>query len=343
MKHAPEIAHDAERCEALRSLSILDSEPEARFDRLTRLAQQLFQVEIALVSLVDEQRQWFKSRQGLDATETKRSISFCGHAIEQDRIFVIEDTHADERFSDNPLVTDGPRIRFYAGCPLKGPGGYLMGTLCIIDPRPRRFDDQDRDALRVLAELAEAELREPVSERGEAGGSGVWLQAHKHLKRMRDRVSHPFSALAMAVLLSLTIIGLAVLWDREQLNSEVDQARNDAYHDASLVLGKLENALNARLHLVYALSGQVHASPEVDDASFQRFAEQLAHQISFIRSLQLAPDGVVEHVWPLKANQQAIGHDLMADPARRAAAQDAIVSRSMWLSGPIDLIQGGRR
>ncbi len=341
MKPAPQLAHDAQRCEALRSLSILDSAPEARFDRLTRLAQQLFQVDIALVSLVDEQRQWFKSRQGLDATETERSVSFCGHAIEQDRIFVIEDTHTDERFADNPLVTGGPRIRFYAGCPLKGPGGYLMGTLCIIDPRPRRFDDQDRDALRVLAELAEAELREPVSDRGEASGSAVWLQALKHLKRMRDRVSHPLSALATAVLLSLTMIGLAALWDREQLHSELDHARHDAYHDASLVLGKLENVLNARLHLVYALSGQVHASPELDDAAFQRFAEQLAHQISYIRSLQLAPDGVVTHVWPLQENQQAIGHDLMADPARRAAAQDAIASRSLWLSGPIDLIQGG--
>ena len=341
MKAAPDLVNDAQRCDVLHSLNILDSAPESRFDRLTRLAQRLFQVDIALVSLVDEQRQWFKSRQGLEATETPRSISFCGHAIEQDRVFVVEDTLTDDRFADNPLVTDGPRIRFYAGCPLKGPGGYLMGTLCVIDSRPRQFDDQERDALRVLAELVEVELREPTTV-SRARSQEPWLRRSVGwLKRIRSRISHPMFAMPAAFVMVGVVIALAGLWDRAQMGAQMVSAREDVYHDAGLVLGKLENEINARLHLVYALSGQIHANPQVGNDAFQRFATQLAHQVSHIRSLQFAPDAVVTYVWPADNNRAAIGHDLLADPKRRAAAQEAIASRSIWLSGPIHLIQGG--
>ena len=120
----PELpADERTRLEILRSLKILDTLPEERFDRLTRLARKLFDVPIALVSLVDVNRQWFKSSAGLDATETPREISFCGHAILGDDILVVSDTQLDERFHDNPLVTGGPAIRFYAGCPLTGANG----------------------------------------------------------------------------------------------------------------------------------------------------------------------------------------------------------------------------
>ena len=342
MKAAPQLVNEARRCEALHSLQILDTAPESRFDRLTRLAQQLFQVEIALVSLVDEDRQWFKSRQGLEASETPRSISFCGHAIEQDRVFVIEDALSDDRFVDNPLVTDGPRIRFYAGCPLKGPGGQLLGTLCVIDSQPRQFDDQDRDALRVLAELVEAELREPVNV-PQRLSEDSWLKRKlAALKRARKRISHRVFALPAALAIAALVLALAGMWDRAQMGAKLDSERQAAYHDAGLVLGEMENAINARLHMVYALSGQIHADPQVNDAEFQRFASQLAHQVSHIRSLQFAPDGVVTHVWPPEGNSAAIGHDLLADPKRRAAAENAIETRSIWLTGPINLIQGGQ-
>ncbi len=156
---APEIPHDeATRLNTLRSLKILDTESEERFDRLTRLAKRLFGVPIALVSLVDENRQWFKSCQGLDASETPRDISFCGHAILGDDIFVIPDASQDGRFSDNPLVTDAPHIRFYAGCPLKVANGSTLGTLCIIDQEPREFEAEDRELLRDLARMVEQEL-----------------------------------------------------------------------------------------------------------------------------------------------------------------------------------------
>jgi GAF domain-containing protein len=125
--------------ETLRALKILDSGPEERFDRLTRLAKRMFGVSISLVSLVDSDRQWFKSSQGLDATETPRDISFCRHAILGDTVFAVPDTLKDDRFHDNPLVTDAPNIRFYAGCRLTIAYGSKLGTLCIIDHKPRFF------------------------------------------------------------------------------------------------------------------------------------------------------------------------------------------------------------
>lgn len=146
------------RLETLRSLDILDTPQEERFDRLTRMAKRLFNVPIALVSLVDENRQWFKSCIGLPVSETPRDISFCGHAILGDGIFIIPDAAADERFHDNPLVVNEPNIRFYAGCPLRTLNGGQMGTLCIIDDKPRDFGDDDLSALKDLAAMAEQEL-----------------------------------------------------------------------------------------------------------------------------------------------------------------------------------------
>lgn len=146
------------RIDCLHSLNILDTASEERFDRLTRLAQRIFDVPIALVSLVDTNRQWFKSCMGLDASETGRDISFCGHAILDDQVFVINNALQDPRFTDNPLVTDAPHIRFYAGCPLRDVGGQRLGTLCLIDTKPRDFSHDDVIALKDLAAMAEQEL-----------------------------------------------------------------------------------------------------------------------------------------------------------------------------------------
>ena len=146
------------RLETLRSLNLLDTSPEERFDRLTRLAKRMFGVPISLVSLVDEHRQWFKSKQGLEADETPRDISFCGHAILGDDIFMVPDATRDPRFCDNPLVTDSPHIKFYAGCPLRVLNGSKLGTLCVIDQQPREFSGEDLTLLRDLADMAEQEL-----------------------------------------------------------------------------------------------------------------------------------------------------------------------------------------
>ena len=156
---SPNTPHDEQaRIETLRSLGILDTSAEERFDRLTRIAKRLFGVSISLVSLIDENRQWFKSCSGLSVSETPRDISFCGHAILGDDIFIIPDASTDERFADNPLVLNAPYIRFYAGCPLSAPNGHKLGTLCIIDPQPRSFDKEEFEALADLAAMVESEL-----------------------------------------------------------------------------------------------------------------------------------------------------------------------------------------
>lgn len=146
------------RLSALHALSILDSPPEERFDRITRFATRLFDVPIALITLVDAERQWFKSCQGLQASETPRSISFCGHTILGDRAMVVPDARLDERFADNPLVAGAPHIRFYAGFPISAPNGSRIGTLCIADYRPRQMDQTQLDTLHELAVWAQHEL-----------------------------------------------------------------------------------------------------------------------------------------------------------------------------------------
>lgn len=153
--HPPD---EATRLRVLRDFKILDTPPEERFDRITRLAQSVFNVPIAVVSLVDANRQWFKSCQGLPVTETPRDISFCGHAILSGSTFVINDALADERFADNPLVTSAPYIRFYAGHPLISPDGSRLGTLCIIDTAPRAFDQAARRQLADLAIMARDQI-----------------------------------------------------------------------------------------------------------------------------------------------------------------------------------------
>lgn len=151
--------NETQRLRTLQSLRILDTPAEKQFDQVTRMARRLFDVQIALVSLVDQDRQWFKSRQGLEASETPRDISFCGHAILHEDIFVVEDASQDQRFHDNPLVCGGPNIRFYAGYPLQAPNGHKLGTLCIIDGLPRKFTAADRELLCDLGALVEQQLR----------------------------------------------------------------------------------------------------------------------------------------------------------------------------------------
>jgi len=147
----------------LRASGLLDTPPERRFDRVTRIAQRLFDVPIALISLVDEDRHWFKSRQGLETNETPRAFSFCAQAIAGDEVFQVTDAGVDARFADNPLVLGDPNIRFYAGAPITAPDGSKLGTLCVIDRRPRHLSPSDVEALQDLAEMVEAEVAQAHS------------------------------------------------------------------------------------------------------------------------------------------------------------------------------------
>lgn len=199
--------NEAERLASLKSLHILDTPIEERFDRITRIAQRVFGVPIALISLMDGNRQWFKSVQGLSATETSREVSFCGHAIHSGKPLVVQDATKDRRFFDNPLVTESPNIRFYAGYPITSPEGFPVGTVCIVDNRARSLSADDKRILGDLSALAEQEL---------------------HIGRMGEVEQQLRSALSEAERRA-SIDGLTRLWNRAAIErilaGEMDRAR----------------------------------------------------------------------------------------------------------------------
>ncbi|HEV3375378.1 MAG TPA: GAF domain-containing protein [Candidatus Acidoferrum sp.] len=149
---------DAARVAALQRYDILDTEPEKAFDDLALLASYICKTPIAWISLIDEDRQWFKSKVGVSISETPRDIAFCNVAIQQADVFVVPDTLQDERFRNNPLVVSDPRIRFYAGAPLISEEGYALGTLCVVDRAPREFTTEQREALKALTRLVLAQM-----------------------------------------------------------------------------------------------------------------------------------------------------------------------------------------
>lgn len=148
---APTPLNEAERLAILRAFEILDTPPEPEYDDIVRLASHLCGTPIALVSLVDADRQWFKARVGLDATQTPRDISFCGHVVAAGELMIVPDAHADERFWDNPLVVGDPYIRFYAGAPLRFEDGTSAGVLCVVDREPRVLREEQVEALEALS------------------------------------------------------------------------------------------------------------------------------------------------------------------------------------------------
>lgn len=183
---AASTSSDCARLAALQRYAVLDTGPEQAFDELVRLASTICEAPIALISLIDDSRQWFKARLGMEPQETPRAISFCGHAIQQPDVYVVTDALADPRFFDNPLVTAEPHIRFYAGAPLLTPDGHILGTLCVIDRRSREITDTQKDALRALARqvVTQLELRRQVAEK--AAAETRLLKSRRELDRFFD-------------------------------------------------------------------------------------------------------------------------------------------------------------
>ena len=155
----PAPADEARRLQALAASKLMDSPQEAVFDRLTWLAGHVTECPMALLTLLSGQRQWFKSRIGLEQRETPRQVAFCSHTIMQDGVFVVEDARADPRFAVNPLVTGEPHIRFYAGYPVLDANGFALGSLCVLDREPRRLRERELRALRELAAIASDEVK----------------------------------------------------------------------------------------------------------------------------------------------------------------------------------------
>jgi PAS domain S-box-containing protein len=176
--------HEARRLQALDQYDLLDAPPQEAFDRITRLATRLFDVPIAMVNVVDHDSQWCLATQGISLTRTSREVSFCTHTIQQSGVMVVEDARTDDRFADNPLVIGEPGIRFYAGAPLTAPNGYRLGTLCLIDTKPRSFSESDRASLRDLAGVVVDEL----NLRNFAVGLDASRQVHQETSEQVTRI-----------------------------------------------------------------------------------------------------------------------------------------------------------
>lgn len=180
--------NESARLQALRAYEILDTSPEEIFDRITNLVAAYLKVPIALISLVDENRQWFKSCYGVNVTETPRDVAFCAHAITQDDVLVVNDATKDPRFAKNPLVTKEPNIRFYVGAPLRNKEGFNLGTLCAIDRRPRKLTEEQARVLADLAHLVVNEMELKIAARNMLSEMAERQRVEKSLSRSRDQL-----------------------------------------------------------------------------------------------------------------------------------------------------------
>lgn|GEM_PF-750657 len=225
---APEIpANENERIAALEGHRILDTLPEESYNRIVETAAEVCGTPIAAISLIDHERQWFKARVGLDATETSREISFCGHAVAADEELCVGDALKDERFAHNPLVAGDPKIRFYFGVPVHGGAGLALGTLCVIDRTPRDLDRTQRLVLRHLAREVETELKLRLSAR--------------ELRRLLDRrsVLSSMAAHDAANLMNRTVVHLDDLTER--LEGEDQEVASQALASAEQVIRLCRN------------------------------------------------------------------------------------------------------
>lgn len=246
MKVAPLPSNEELRLEVLRRYEILDSAPEEAFERITSLAKRLFDVPIVLISLIESDRQWFKSCIGLDTRTTTREVSFCAHAILSDEVMIVPDATADDRFADNPDVLGGPGIRFYAGAPLRTDAGVALGTLCVIDRKPRPpLTPAEQATLTDLARIVVDEMelrlalrrsveREAELKRAKAAAEQASLARAQFLSRMSHEFRTPLNA----------ILGFVQLLEGEDLTQDQKEDLRHMHAAADQLLHLLTEALD---------------------------------------------------------------------------------------------------
>lgn len=273
---------ETQRLQTLNALKILDTPQEERFDRITRLAQRLLDVPIALFSLVDENRIWFKSRLGFDATEVQRHGAFCDHALHNETVFVVDDTIKDARFCDSPAVKDG--VRFYAGCPVSAADGSRLGTLCVLDVVPRHIEAEDIDLMQDLGQMVEDEL------------SNLTMATTDALTKLANRrgfhmIAEPMIALCQRAWHPATVV-IFDLDNLKQINDELGHAAGDlAIKDFAKLLLKVfrDSDVVARVggdEFCVLLTDPKHAKPSVPIERLQRRVD--AHNAESGRSYALA-------------------------------------------------------
>lgn len=275
--------NEEERIAALNSYNILDTLPEEEYDALTFLASQICNTPISLVSLIDPERQWFKSHHGLDATETPRDLAFCAHAInEPNEVFVVPDSSKDERFYDNPLATGAPDVVFYAGAPLNTSDGYSLGTLCVIDNKPREITEDQKKALKALADQVVSQLELRKRNMLLEASNSLMTGINERLESFAARLTHDLKAplRGMQTLISffkedhqekLNGDGLNLLNKMDEranymdcvINGMLEYSKNsvieDKFEEFNLkeLIEEVENALNPpkSVHLVFTTNG----------------------------------------------------------------------------------------
>ncbi len=243
---AQPLPNETERYAELLRYDILDTAPEADFDDIVKLASLLCDTEISLISLVDNRRQWFKAKTGLDADETSVDIAFCSHALHQDHVFEVVDATQDERFHDNPLVTGYPHIRFYAGQPLNSAQGYKLGTLCIIDREPRQLGERERYILKILGKQVEKQLELRLKVKQMAESLAVIEEQKKELQSLNLLQSQVLSVLSHDLRTPLASLeGVLDLFDHNLVEAQdLGELIQEIRPNISQSMHQLEDVLN---------------------------------------------------------------------------------------------------
>ena len=269
---------DLKRVEALKAYSILDTLPEEEYDDITLLASQICNTPVSLISLIDDNRQWFKSHHGLDATETPRDIAFCAHAInEQDQLFIVNDSRKDVRFHDNPLVTGDPYVIFYAGMPLVSADGYSLGTLCVIDHQPRNLDESQIKALKALSGQ--------IGRLFELRKKSLKLEATVSELAMQNKVLEKFAGIAAHDIKSpLSIIVMMSELFEKQYAGQLDETGREL----------LKMIGSSSLKLIQLIDGILHYSrhssvlqADKQDLCLNRLVSELIHLVDPNREVQI--------------------------------------------------------